>query len=96
MTNEEKIGYNVSLDVNVYFTLHYLDNNDEFSISISEFNCVEEKDGKTVVYYQWDNEGLYFPYEEVVESVEEVKALKKEASKLKDKIYNTYKIVEVK
>lgn len=92
----EKLGYNISLDVDVYFTLHYLDNNEEFSISTSEFNGVEEKNGKTVVYYPWDNEGMYFPCEEVVESVDEVKALNEEALKLEDKIFDTHEIVEVK
>ena len=92
----EKNEYNISLDVNVYFTLHYLDNNEEFSVSIYDFNCVNEKDGKTVVYYGWDDEGMYFPNDEVTESVDEVNALYKEACNLKDKIYDTHEIVEVK
>lgn len=95
MTQENnKITYDISLDVEVYFPLHYLHNKNEFIVELSDFNCVKEENGQTVVYFQWDNDGLYFPSEKVVETVEEVKALYWQARDKEKEIYETYEITK--
>lgn len=90
----DKITYDISLDVEVYFPLHYSYNNYEFIVPLSDFNYVEEENGQTVVYFQWDNEGLYFPSEKVVETVEEVNALYWQARDKEKEIYERYEIIE--
>lgn len=94
MENDEKIGYRTNLDVTVYFSLHYKDTGDEFQITTKDFNGVEDNNGITVVYYPWDNEGMYFPEEEILESVEEVKALYKQALDKKEELYDTQTIIQ--
>jgi len=94
MGTNRKIGYSTSLDITVYFSLHYKDTGEEFTITTEDFNGVEDNNGTTVIFYPWDNEGLYFPEEEVLESVEEVKALYKQALNKKEKLYDTRIVIQ--
>jgi len=94
MKENKKIGYNVNIDISVYFKLHHKDTGEEFGITTDDFNCVKDYNGTTVIFYPWDNEGLYFPKKEVLESVEEVKSLYKQALDKKEELYDTQTIIQ--
>ena len=66
MGNNRKIGYRTTLDITVYFSLHYKDTGEEFTITTEDFNGVEDNNGTTVIFYPWDNEGMYFPIRNTV------------------------------
>ena len=53
-----------------------------------------EENGKTVIYYPWDNEGAECPYEYVKESEDEVMELYKQAYNLREELYKKYEVVE--
>ena len=79
MEGKERIGYEVGLDIKVWFLLHYKKDGGKFVVMTDDFNGVKDVNGTTVISYPWDNEGMYFPTDEVVETVDEVKSLYDEA-----------------
>lgn len=89
MEISEKIGYSTDLNITVYFKLHHKVNGEEFTISTDDFNGVEDDNGTTVISYP-----LYFTKEEVIESVEEVKALYKRALDKQEELYDTLTIIQ--
>lgn len=89
MEGNGRIGYEVGLDIKVWFRLHYKEDGGEFAVMTDEFNGVKDVDGTTVISYPWDNEGMYFPTDEVVETVEEVKSLYDEARWKEDELWES-------
>ena len=89
----ERIGYIMNLYAHVFFNVHHLDN-EVFTVTIDEFKGTGEKNGKTVIYYPWDNEGAECPYEYVKESEDEVMELYKQAYNLREELYKKYEVVE--
>lgn len=94
MENNEKISYSTALDITVCFSLHYKDTGEEFEITTEDFNGVADHNGTTVIFYPWDNEGMFFPEEKVIESVEEVKSLYKQALDKKEELYDAKTIIQ--
>ena len=93
MEGKERIGYEVGLDIKVWFLLHYKEDGGEFAVTTDDFNGVKDVNGTTVISYPWDNEGMYFPSDEVVETVEEVKSLYEEARRKEGELWESCNVI---